>query len=424
MPSLDLGVLDTVIAVVVVILLLSMVVQSVQTFIKKLLKFKSRQIQKSLSRLFDYVGASAPNANPATAEKVMAHFQSLGRTTAMGRNAIESISKADLSKVVTAIEGASIVPDAMKTAVQEFSQSMKDAGDAVKALSAIRLDPESLALLTKVRSELAPVAAHLQALFQGDTVDPKVLVKDVMTFRDFDSASVLKMVADLVSQLDQAAAKDPQNPDLARAAAAANEVAAKLAAVHSRLAQLVAPLSERIASIDDWYDTVMLGFQERYARHMRTWAFIISAVLVVVLNADVFMIYKRLATSEVARARVISESQAIEARYAQQLATTTDPQTVQELKNQLTTDLDHAATFYPALGIEPLDIKWDGWKPIFPPIRPWQVIGWLVMAALLSLGAPFWHDTLESLFGLKNLLRDKSNTSKVEQASGAGLTRT
>ncbi|HUP60385.1 MAG TPA: hypothetical protein VNA69_08195 [Thermoanaerobaculia bacterium] len=40
----DLGVLDNVIGVVVVILLLSMVVQSLQSFARKLSKFKSRQI--------------------------------------------------------------------------------------------------------------------------------------------------------------------------------------------------------------------------------------------------------------------------------------------------------------------------------------------------------------------------------------------
>jgi hypothetical protein len=36
--------------------------------------------------------------------------------------------------------------------------------------------------------------------------------------------------------------------------------------------------------------------------------------------------------------------------------------------------------------------------------------GWLIMVMLLSAGAPFWQDTLESLFGLKNLLRQRSDT--------------
>jgi hypothetical protein len=42
------------------------------------------------------------------------------------------------------------------------------------------------------------------------------------------------------------------------------------------------------------------------------------------------------------------------------------------------------------------------------------------MTLLLSVGAPFWQDVLESLFGVKNLLRKKSDTRNVEQLSGQG----
>ena len=42
------------------------------------------------------------------------------------------------------------------------------------------------------------------------------------------------------------------------------------------------------------------------------------------------------------------------------------------------------------------------------------------MVMLLSVGAPFWQDTLESLFGIKNLLRQKSGTQNIETQSGTG----
>jgi hypothetical protein len=42
------------------------------------------------------------------------------------------------------------------------------------------------------------------------------------------------------------------------------------------------------------------------------------------------------------------------------------------------------------------------------------------MAMLLSVGAPFWQDTLESLFGVKNLLRKNADIKNVEQQSGQG----
>jgi hypothetical protein len=46
------------------------------------------------------------------------------------------------------------------------------------------------------------------------------------------------------------------------------------------------------------------------------------------------------------------------------------------------------------------------------------LLGWGVMALLLSVGAPFWQDALESLFGIKNLLRKKSDTKNVEEETG------
>src|SRR6266516_3101574 len=51
------------------------------------------------------------------------------------------------------------------------------------------------------------------------------------------------------------------------------------------------------------------------------------------------------------------------------------------------------------------------------------LFGWSIMVLLLSVGAPFWQDTLESLFGIKNLLRQKSGTQNIETASGAGQPR-
>jgi hypothetical protein len=51
------------------------------------------------------------------------------------------------------------------------------------------------------------------------------------------------------------------------------------------------------------------------------------------------------------------------------------------------------------------------------------LLGWTIMVLLLSVGAPFWQDALESLFGIKNLLRKKSDTQNVEKESGAGQTK-
>jgi hypothetical protein len=416
----DFAVLDTVISVVIVILLLSMVVQSTQTFIKKLLKFKSRQIRQSVDKLLTHVAASAPTdpTQRATAEKVMQHFEKLGRTTAMGNHAVESISKADLSKVITAIEGASLLPAPARDALAGFATSLQEAKQAAEALATVSLPDASLVTLSDARAKLETLIQHVAVLFDKNDrtkVNAALLVRDVSSLGDLDVSALVTVMAGLQTQVDKAAAAEPTNAKLQEAAAAVRAAAAKVAALNVSLTKLLGRLRERIQDIESWYDTVMLGFQERYARHMRTWAFLISIAVVVVMNADVFQVYRRLATSDLSQQRVLTQYNLIQKQYeARTAATPGDAQSVQQVKAELDKAFNEAAASYPALGLEPYD-----WS--MP--TGWQVFGWLVMAALLSLGAPFWHDTLESLFGLKNLLRERTDTKKVEQKSGAGLTQ-
>jgi len=82
------------------------------------------------------------------------------------------------------------------------------------------------------------------------------------------------------------------------------------------------------------------------------------------------------------------------------------------------------------LGFEPIKLRdlkefasaQGEWSGAFS--REWfiqllQVLsGWTVMVMLLSVGAPFWQDALESLFGVKNLLRKKTDTKNVEDSGG------
>jgi hypothetical protein len=47
------------------------------------------------------------------------------------------------------------------------------------------------------------------------------------------------------------------------------------------------------------------------------------------------------------------------------------------------------------------------------------LIGWLLTIVLLSVGAPFWEDVLESLFGVKTMLQQKTAAGSGGKGSGA-----
>lgn len=415
MPVLDLGVLDNVIGVIVVILLLSMVVQSIQSLIKKLSNFKSKQIVKSLETLFEKTAATAPPQGAATAAGVVDQFASLGRVTALNRSVIESISKADLTKVVTTIEGAALLPQKTKDSLLSVLNVVQNVQTALGALDAVQLPPDAVAKLAELRAAVSPLLAHVGQVIDGEgKLKAELIADDVAGLRTFATGGLVKLAAELQGSLAGVAAAAP----------AAKALVDAMGELHVHVTAFTARLRERIDAIEAWYDPIMQGFEERYARHMRTWAFVISAVLAVMVDANLPRIYKRMATDDVSKQRVLAEAGLIQQRYIQQLADArekNDVRLVHELTNRLNDELDEATASYPALGLEMLDVD-AFWNRTTPLEKLKVILGWILMAFLLSLGAPFWHDILQSLLGLKEYLRGKTETREVEQSSGAGAT--
>ncbi|PYQ25715.1 MAG: hypothetical protein DMF56_26775 [Acidobacteria bacterium] len=419
------GVLDNVIGVVVVILLLSMVVQSIQTFVKKLSNFKSKQIKKSLENLFAQTAASAPPQGAATAQSVLDHFASLGRVTALNNNAVESITKADLTKVVTTIEGNALLPAKAKATLTSLVGTIQEAQTAIDALANTPMPAQAMAKLAELRTAVAPMLVHAAQVIDNEgKLKGELIVNDVSAMRDYATADALEIANELQSTIASTAVASPANAALQEAAKAATSLANIVANFNAHATELGARLRERLDAIEAWYDPIMQGFEERYSRHMRTWAFIISAVVTVMVDANLPRLYKRMATDDVSKQRVLAEAKTIQDRYLSQIAqarATSDQPQLQELTRRLNDELDEATASYPALGLELLDVD-AFWNRTTAPEKVKIILGWTLMAFLLSLGAPFWHDTLQSLFGLKNFLRTKTETKNVEQESGEGAT--
>jgi hypothetical protein len=213
--------------------------------------------------------------------------------------------------------------------------------------------------------------------------------------------------------------------------------------------------------VENWFDTVMQGFDERYARHMKSVALVISFLVVILLNANFFNIYRSIAGSDTVRAEILAKvpevlklsEAANKATESAQPKSSPEPSPGQTPIPPTTTPTDPAAAATKSreelakeitalrglvkqsedLGLKPLTPTqvrdfwngtggWENRNRFTGGIK--VLLGWTIMALLLSVGAPFWQDTLESLFGLKGLLRKKSQTQNVEQRPGAGQPKT
>lgn len=528
MPNLD--ALDTAIAIVIVLLLLSLIVQSVQAMLKKLLKIKSRQLEQSLVDLFQNVLASrTPKATDSEVDNkterllkspmlqlliprakhpavqaggdveklyqaVVTRFKEIGRVSVAGKAMLDSISKEDLLKVLRSVAPDTLLPN-LVAELKDACNQINALDDALTAIDINHLDGEANAKFAAMREALAPVLSDMQCLMTGKELKPELLLGDVMNLRQIKLDGVLNLLGEVQKKVEQDI--ETQKPDatgvkeLKTVANGLKAIAGAIIAVRQKFDSALAPLRTKLNEVEVWYDTVMQSFEERYSRGMKTWAVVISFVVVVFLNANFFTIYRNISTNDVTRNLIVQAGPEILARskaatnanptqspspggtstqsptprpspsptpapgsLTLTTTTTTTPptavttttttegsesQTPQELlaslknmREQLKNDVDT----YAGLGFTPL--KWAQvrhWVSTWPPSEKDQpkgvwlnnrkqdlktLLGWIITALLLSVGAPFWQDALESLFGVKALLRKRGNIKNVETEAGAG----
>jgi hypothetical protein len=182
-----------------------------------------------------------------------------------------------------------------------------------------------------------------------------------------------------------------------------------LLAQFDRVVALPHKFSQIKTRLEDWYDTIMRSFDERYTRSMRSFSIGISFVVVLLLNANLFSLYREISANAAQRELILQSSETIRAelRNRQNASPADVDLTIEQWKRESLDDINRQVSLYTSLGFE-------GPAWLRHPIAHFQkngvfhsLAGWIVMALLLSAGAPFWQDTLESLFGLKNLLRKR-----------------
>ncbi len=523
MPNLAL--LDILIAMVVVILVLSLVVQSIQTVIKKVLKLKSHSIRSSLVDLFETIidrpgteGAPGPGTQPnsildslkglftkfikqpaaapddsgaqsRTPEQLVSdvtnRLKDMGRKTLFGRPMLDSLAKPDLLKILTRVKADDLIPGTV-TAFTGLLAGINQLKEELTKIDTNLLQGDASAKFATMQGLMMPVLHDLEALASGGKIDPAVFFGDLYQLRQIKPAAVLEILGqvqqgvsqdlaaaktasdaarkalvdaqltNVQTQIDAATQSDAAATGKLKAVAAVDEglknIAQKIASLSAAFDAAFAPLVARLEQVDAWYDTVMQGFDERYTRHMKTWGIAISIVVVIFLNANFFSIYRALKADPVMTQAIGQQGQAIlkstRDEKAKQAAAATQPANPSGTPNPSATptpeppptvaDVQAAAQktkdllgSYESFGIKPLSRKQisDAFQAIWAKItgKPseykWRdfnetFLGWALMVALLSAGAPFWEDTLESLFGIKNLIRQKGGTKNIEEDKG------
>ncbi len=164
-------------------------------------------------------------------------------------------------------------------------------------------------------------------------------------------------------------------------------------------------------NIEAWFNAGMERVSGAYRRRSQTIVLFVGAVLTVALNVNTLTIVQRLSTDAAVRQSLVERANQTASQAADEATAG---------KNALNT-----------LSTLRLPIGWDdGWPgPQANPITPrpqfnsdyfkanprsslWvflvqPILGWLLTAFAVSMGAPFWFDTLNKLTSLRSTLKPK-----------------
>jgi hypothetical protein len=137
--------------------------------------------------------------------------------------------------------------------------------------------------------------------------------------------------------------------------------------------------------LERWYDDGMERVSGWYKRHVQLWLAVIGLALAIVVNADTLQLVNSLWADKTVRAAVVAEAGSITQSGKTPTTLSDTAGEVQKIK---------------ALNV-PLGWKLKRHDPRDLPhgLRSWfaKVIGLLLTAVALTLGAPFWFDLLSKL---------------------------
>lgn len=163
--------------------------------------------------------------------------------------------------------------------------------------------------------------------------------------------------------------------------------------------------------VERWFDDSMDRVSGSYKRRSQTFALIFGLAVAVLLNVDSIGIGRSL-WMDPQRRQVVVQSAEL---YLQPHPATAAASTSPNASADAASDAQHLKAAIDELNQLPLPIGWtidsaqdqSTWDAVVRVLLhsgwggPLKVIGWLVTALAVSLGAPFWFDTLQKFLNIR-----------------------
>jgi hypothetical protein len=150
-------------------------------------------------------------------------------------------------------------------------------------------------------------------------------------------------------------------------------------------------------AIEGWFNDTMDRLSGWYKRRTQLWTFALAAVLTIAANADTFHVAQKLWTDPTLRSLVADTAKNRLAQPAQGVNS-----------SQPATSASPAGSTGPSVGLSDEEVTQLGQMVGWPVTKvgglDWleRLIGWFLTIVAVSLGAPFWFDTLNKFMNIRN----------------------
>jgi len=173
----------------------------------------------------------------------------------------------------------------------------------------------------------------------------------------------------------------------------------------------------------EWYDQVMERVSGAYKRTTQWWILVLAAVLTIVMNASTVKLAENLWQNPTTRAYVVERARArLEQGPPLETVEYTEPD-----NSKPTAPIESDTTKSPnSVLAEEQALLGDlfGWSGELAALRSqgwvtWSLLhllGWFLTALAVSLGAPFWFDTLSRFMNLRAAGKPPATTDETESA--------
>src|ERR1700728_2715065 len=149
-------------------------------------------------------------------------------------------------------------------------------------------------------------------------------------------------------------------------------------------------------SVEDWYNSGMDRASGRYKYKTQCMLFCIGLLIAVAMNADTIHIVKQLSQDSTLRASIVAAAES--AKEPQIDLSQTTQQRIEAAKDSLA-DVSNVGV--------PLGWHRGDWNT---KQAPNLVLGWLLTAIAISLGAPFWFDILNKIMVVRSTVKPREKS--------------